>query len=296
MDDSVRAALEGVSCPLVTPFADGSIDEGALASLIDHVIDGGVDGLVPCGTTGEFASLSPEERRRVIEATVELADSRVPVLAGAAATSVAETVENLEDAAAAGADAGVVTPPYFHAANDPEGNRRFFEAVAEASPLPLVLYNIPACTGRPIEPETVAAVAEHDAVAGLKDSSGDLDYSLTVMRKAPEAFRLVQGYDALLVPALRMGASGGINALSNVVPETFDETVAAAGDERGRELQQEAIAPLFESCTEYGFAPATKTALVHRGVIPSAEVRPPLEPVPAEGANGICEAVDRARS
>lgn len=296
MSEAVWRALSGVSCPLVTPFADGSIDDGALESLIDHLIDGGIDGLFPCGTTGEFASLAPEERRRVIEATVDRADRRVPVMAGAAATSVTETLEYLESAAAAGADAGVVTPPYFHTANDPAGNRRFFEAVADGSPLPLVLYNIPVCTGRPIEPDTVAAVAEHDAIVGLKDSGGDLDYFLTVMRKAPEGFSLVLGYDALLVPALRMGADGGINALANVVPETFAETVAAADDERGRELQQEAIAPLFESCMEYGFAPATKAALVHRGVIPSAEVRPPLEPVPPEAADEIGEAVDRARS
>lgn len=279
-----------LTCPIVTPFDDeGAVDEDALRDLIDHV-ETGVDTVFPCGTTGEFASLSRAEQRRVIEVTAERAS--VPVVAGAAATSVAGTVEAIEDAADAGADAAVVVPPYFHTANAPAGNQAFFERVADRSPLPLLLYNIPQCTGDRIAPGTVAAVADHDRIVGLKDSSGDLSYLLSLQSRVPESFSLLQGYDALLVPALRMGIDGGVNALSNALPELFRETVDRARAERGGALQREAITPVFEACTEYGFAPAAKAALVSRDVIPSDAVRPPL--VPIEDPDPVGSTVERA--
>ena len=293
---SLTESLRGITCPIVTPFdaETGAVDEGALESLLEHLLAGGIDGLFPCGTTGEFASLSPEERRRVTKLTVEHADGEVPVVAGAAGTSVAETLSAIEDAAEVGADAAVVVAPYFHTANDPAGNQRFFEAVADASSLPLVLYNIPVCTGRAIAPETLAAVAEHETIVGLKDSSGDLEYTLAARRRTPDDFLLLQGYDSLLVPLLRMGGDGGVNALSNVLPALYGEVFDRADAERGRRLQAVAIAPLFEACTEYGFAPVTKTALAHRGVIPTDAVRPPLVAVPETGQAAIAEAVDAA--
>ncbi|MFP8957381.1 dihydrodipicolinate synthase family protein [Natrialbaceae archaeon A-CW3] len=277
---TLQQALEGITCPLVTPFDDaGAVDEDALESLVDALLEGGIDGLFPCGTTGEFASLTFEERRRIVELTVDRVDGDVPVLAGAAATSVAETLEYVETAADLGADAAVVVPPYFHTATDPAGNQDFFERVADESPLPLLLYNIPSCTGRPIALETLEAVADHEAIIGLKDSSGDFEYFLDAMRRTPDSFCCLQGFDTLLVPSLRMGADGGINALSNVAPAAYAEAFETAATERGNELQG-AISALFEPCRTHGFAPATKTALAHRGVIPSEGVRPPLVPVP----------------
>ncbi|MEY7851273.1 dihydrodipicolinate synthase family protein [Natrarchaeobius sp. A-rgal3] len=290
---SLRRALEGITVPLVTPFDSESndVDELALEGLVDHLLENGVDALFPCGTTGEFASLTDGERRRVHEVVRERVDGEVPVLAGAAATSVPETVDYLEEAADLGADGAVVVPPYFHAANDPAGNQRFFEAVADESPLSLLLYNIPACTGGRIEPETLEAVADHENVIGLKDSGGDLEYHLEAIRGTPEEFLVLQGYDALLVPALRMGADGGVNALSNVAPAAYAELYEVADEERGRELQ-DAVAELFVACGEYGFAPATKAALVHRETIPSTAVRPPLVEVPEDGTERIGSAVD----
>jgi 4-hydroxy-tetrahydrodipicolinate synthase len=285
----LRSTLRGVTTPLVTPFDGEEIDEAALEGLIDHVQDGGVDAVFPCGTTGEFPSMTPAEQRRVTEFTVEAAD--VPVIAGAARTSVEETVEAIDAAADAGADAVAIVPPYFIAANAPEGNRRVFESVLDRASLPVLLYNIPQCTGGRIEPETVAAVADHDRALGLKDSSGDLEYFSAVLRETPEEFLCLQGYDALLVASMRMGGDGGVNALSNAVPEVFREAVDRVDDERGRELQLEAIAPLFEACTDYGFAPAAKSGLVHRGVIPTDDVRPPLVPAPDDAPIG--DQVDR---
>lgn len=286
----LRDALSGVTCPLVTPMADGSIDEDALVGLVDHVVSGGIDGLFPCGTTGEFASLAPDERRRVIELAADRAPADVPVVAGAAATSVDRTLEYVEAAAEAGADAAAVVHPYFHRANEPAGDRRFFEAVADDSVLPLVLYNIPVCTGGEIDVDVVADVAGHDAVVGMKDSSGDPQYLGAVRDRTPADFLVLQGFDAQLVDALRSGADGGINALSNVFPGAFRELYDRVDDPRAGTLQQEVIAPLFEHCTVHGFAPATKAALVARGTIPADDVRPPLVPVAdASEIEGVVE-------
>ncbi|ELY52973.1 dihydrodipicolinate synthase family protein [Natronolimnohabitans innermongolicus] len=289
----LREELSGITCPVVTPFeADSSeIDETAFTDLLEFLLENDVDGVFPCGTTGEFASLTPEERRRVHELAVETVDGEVPVLAGAAATSVDEAVEYAEHAAEIGADAAVVTEPYFHGPNAPAGNQRFFEAVSDRSPLPILLYNIPPCTGGSIALETIAALADHENVLGLKDSSGDLEYFLSALRRTPEDFLLLQGYDALLVPALRMGADGGLNAGSNVAPAQYVDLYETVDGDRGRE-RQDAIEPLFDACATHGFAPATKTALEYRGVIPSDAVRPPLVSVPDDGQAAIETGVD----
>jgi len=290
---NLREELAGITCPIVTPFDDSSeINETALTDLLNHLLENGIDGVFPCGTTGEFASLTPEERRRVHELTVEHVDGEVPVLAGAAATTVEEAVEYAEHAAKIGADAAVVTEPYFHGPNAPAGNQRFFEAVADRSPLPVLLYNIPPCTGGSIALETITALADHENVIGIKDSSGNLEYLLSSIRETPEEFVVLQGYDNLLVPALRMGADGGLNALSNVVPAQYTDLYESYDEDRGAAIQ-DTIAPLFGACASYGFGPATKTALEYRGVIPSDAVRPPLVAVPDDGGEAIGEAVDR---
>lgn len=290
---TLGSSFTGVLCPIVTPLADGEVDEDALSSLTEFILDGGVDGLFPCGTTGEFASLAPDQRQQVLEIVSETAGD-APVIAGAAGTSVPETLARIEEAEAAGADAAAIVGPYFHTANDPEGTLRYFEAVAEDTTLPLYLYNIPMYVGNEIDAETVGALAEYDSVHGMKDTSGDLSYFLSVDRRTPEEFVLFQGFDTLLVPALRMGSNGGVHALANVIPEVFAELLDSADTERGATLQREAVAPLFELCVEYGFAPATKAALVHREVIPSDEVKPPLVSLDEGARTEIGEAVDRA--
>ncbi|ELY47496.1 dihydrodipicolinate synthase family protein [Natronorubrum sulfidifaciens] len=288
----LQHALQGITCPVVTPFDDaGAVDDDAFGDVLEHLLEHDIDGVFPCGTTGEFASLTREERRRVHELAVEHVGGEVPVLAGAAATSRSDVLAYAADAADVGADAIVVTPPYFHTANDPTGNQQFLEEVADRSPLPVLLYNIPVCTGGRLEPETLATVATHDNIVGLKDSSGDLEYFLSVMRQTPDDFCMLQGYDALLVPALRMGADGGLNALSNVAPEAYGDLYETFDEPRGEALQ-DAIAPLFDACVSYGFAPATKAALEHRGVIPTDAVRPPLVEVSEDSRPAIASAVD----
>ncbi|WP_435182600.1 dihydrodipicolinate synthase family protein [Halobellus sp. EA9] len=285
-------ALDGVTPPLATPFDGTDIDWESFDDLLTHVVDGGVTGVFPCGTTGEAASLTREERRRLVEHTVDRVGDEVPVIAGGTGTSVRETVEWIETLDDLDVDAAVLTAPYFHNSNREPGLRRFFEAVAEASPLPLCLYNIPACVGEPIPVETVAAAADHEAVFGLKDSSGDLAYGLRAMHDTPDDFALFQGYDALLLPSLRMGFDGGINALSNAVPEAYASLVAEPSSERAERIHREVVEPLFDRCLDEGFAPATKALLAERDLIATPDVRPPL----AAAAFEDVEALDAARS
>lgn len=284
-------ALGRTLCPLVTPFADGgdAIDHDALAGVVEHVLDGGIDGLVPCGTTGEFASLADEEYCAVLETAVDAADG-APVLAGAAAPSVARTLDRIRTADAADADAALVTQPYFHTANDPAGNAAFLSRVADSAALPVYLYNIPSCTGQEIAPSVVAEVAEHPVVRGLKDSGGDFNYFLEVDRRTPDGFELYQGFDSYLVPGMFHGATGGINALSNAIPATFAAAADAVVDgdpDRARRLGTERISPLFQACAVHGFAPATKVALAARGVLDEPTVRPPLVDLDTDAAAAV---------
>ncbi|WP_049909915.1 dihydrodipicolinate synthase family protein [Halococcus salifodinae] len=290
-DDPVRTW-----CPLVTPLdGDEAVDHDALASLVSHVREGGVEGLVPCGTTGEFASLDAEEYRAVLETTVDAAGD-APVMAGTAATSVAETLHRIETARDAGVDIGLIVLPYFHTANDPEGNAEFVRRVADDAVLPLYLYNIPACTGQAIAPDVVKSVADHDRIHGLKDSSGDFNYFVETLRRTPDDFDCYQGFDSHLVPGMLQGGTGGINALSNVVPKVFTAgAAAAAGDvDAARRIGNEGIAPLFQQCVAHGFAPATKAALAERSILDDATVRPPLVEPGDEAREEIGEAVDIA--
>ncbi|TKX80076.1 dihydrodipicolinate synthase family protein [Halorubrum sp. SD626R] len=287
-----------VSSPIVTPFdADGDVDADALASHVETLVDAGLDGMVPCGTTGEFASLTDAERRTVVETTVEAADGRVPVIAGAADTTVSGTLDHLQAVDAAGADAGLITLPYYHNSTSPAGQRAFFDAVADDAPLPVILYDIPSAVGEPIDPDVLAAVAEREAVVGLKDTTGDVSAVDVAVDRTPEAFTVVQGVDALLYPSASLGVDGGVNALSQVIPEVFvalGEALRAGDDDRALTLHRRAIAPLFERCGDHGFAPATKVAAAHRGFVPDPRVRPPLT-LPDEAAReAIAADVDAA--
>ena len=291
------SVLHGVTPPLVTPFdgpAGETVDHDALADVVTHAVEGGVAGLFPNGTTGEFASLTAAERAAVVETTVANAAGR-PVLAGVADTAVEDVLTHADRAADAGADAVVVTPPYFHAESDEGGNRRFLERIADGAPRPVFVYDIPSCTGNPLSADTVVALADHPNVVGMKDSSGDFAGFCRLLRETPEEFVLLQGFDALFLPSLRMGATGGVHALSNVVPSAFAELARLARAERGPEdapsdtevddapgradALHEGIGALFDACLDHGFAPATKAALCERGVIESGRVRPPLDEV-----------------
>jgi 4-hydroxy-tetrahydrodipicolinate synthase len=282
--------------PIVTPFsADDTVDTDALASFVDALESRGVDGVAPCGTTGEFASLADDEYRQVLETAADAAAGRV--IAGVADTSVARVRSRIDTAAEVGCDAVFLTGPYFHTENAEGGTASFVRAAVEGSPLPVYLYNIPAYVGESLDPTTVAGLAETEPIRGLKDTSGDFDYFLTLARETPDDFELLCGYDSLLVPSLTNGATGGISALANVVPELFDAATSAvaAGDvERAMRVSQTAIAPLFEQCATHGFAPAAKVGAASRDFLASTAVRPPLVDLTADAREEVAAAVDES--
>jgi 4-hydroxy-tetrahydrodipicolinate synthase len=285
-----------VYAPLVTPFTGrDAVDVDALGTLVEAVESRGADGVVPCGTTGEFASLTDAEHETVVETVAAAAAGRV--VAGVSDTSVAGVRAKVETAVAADCDAVLLTGPYFHTENADGGTAAFVRAAVGDAPLPVYLYNIPGYVGDRLEPGTVAALAEEGTVGGLKDSSGDLDYLLSVVRATPEGFDCRCGVDSLLVPALAGGGTGGVNALANVVPEVFDAlaSAAAAGEyERAADLSRRAVAPLSERCATHGFAPTAKAAAAERGFLDSAAVRPPLVALSEDDRAAVADALDEA--
>ncbi|ELZ59340.1 MULTISPECIES: dihydrodipicolinate synthase family protein [Halorubrum] len=291
-----------VSPPIVTPFtaadaAESDVDADALANHVDALVEAGIDGMVPCGTTGEFASLDDAERRTVVETVVDAADGRVPVIAGTADTSVSRVRDHLSAAAAAGADAGLVTLPYYHGSTSPDGQRAFVEAVTEDAPLPVLLYDIPATVGESLDVEVLADAAARESVVGMKDTTGDLTGLEAKLRETPDSFAVFQGVDAQLYPSASLGVDGGIHALSQVIPEAFvalGEAIRAGDDDRALALHRRAVAPLFERCADHGFAPAAKVGAAHRGFIPDPAVRPPLTLPDADAREAIRADVDAA--
>jgi len=285
-----------IGCPIVTPFdGDGRLDTDALADLVDRLVSEGIDLLVPCGTTGEVTALTDSERRSVIETTVSAAADRATVMAGVGGTAVATVRERIRHAADAGADSALVVAPYFGGQPAPEGNERFFAAVADDIDLPLFLYNIPPATGQQIAPETVDSLARRGLYEGIKDSSGDLTYLDELIDRTPAAFDVFQGWDAQYVPALAMGTDGAINAVTHLAPERFAAAAAAVASGEmaaARGHQFDGIDPAAHACLDHGFAPAVKAVLAERGVLATDTVRPPLVGLDEKDRRQLIEALD----
>lgn len=207
----------GAFTALVTPFKDGKIDEEALIRLIESQIENGINGLVPCGTTGESATLSHEEHNRVIDITIETAKGRVPVIAGTGSNSTTETVTLTRHAKDAGADAALLISPYY---NKPSQNGLYehYRSVAGEVDLPLVVYNVPSRTGLNMLPATVGRLAEIKNIVGIKEASGDLAQVSEVIEHSPEGFCVLSGDDFTTFPLLSLGGRGVISVVSNIAP------------------------------------------------------------------------------
>ena len=226
--------LAGCGTALVTPFRpDGSLDEAALRSLVEWQIASGISLLVPCGTTGEASTLTEQEWLRVVEITVETAAGRVPVFAGCTHNSTAQAVLNARKLAAsfssgkAGLSGMLSANPYYSRPGQ-EGQFQHFRAIAEATPLPLLLYNIPGRTAANLLPETVLRLAELPNIVGIKESSGNLAQIAELLTQAPPAFKVFAGDDALALPILALGGAGLISVASNAIPGPMAELIAAA--------------------------------------------------------------------
>ena len=274
--------FRGVGTALVTPFrTDGSLDEAALQKFVDWQIEEGIHFLVPCGTTGENPTLTPEEHARVVELTVKSANGRVPVLAGAGSNSTVKAVELARQAIDLGADGILTITPYYNKPT-PDGLLRHFGAQAEAVEkqkpgFPFIMYNVPGRTGLNMTAETTLRIArEIPNVIGVKEASANMEQILTILRDREKGFLVLSGDDAWTLPLLGAGADGVISVASNEVPRLMRQLV----DERSIAVHERLLPILLGNFIESNPGPA-KAALVMMGILESDTVRPPLAPMTA---------------
>jgi 4-hydroxy-tetrahydrodipicolinate synthase len=246
----------GCGTALVTPFKkDGSLDEATLRALVDRQIDLGIDFLVPCGTTGESPTLTHKEHLRVIEITVERARAafektkrKVPVVGGAGGYNTAEVVEMAREVEALGADGLLSVAPYYNKPTQ-EGLYQHFKAIAAATRLPIILYNIQGRTGINIETATVKRLAEIPNIVAVKEASGNISQMAQVLHQLPESFSVLCGDDAITIPLVSLGGRGVISVLSNELPAEMTQLtrLALQGDYAGARKMQRYLMPLMEA-------------------------------------------------
>ena len=277
--------LRGCATALVTPFKEGGeIDEDRLRAFLEYQIEGGIQLLVPCGTTGESVTMTEEEDQKVIRLAVEAARGRARVIAGTGSNSTASTIEYSRRARELGADAVLVVAPYYNKPTQ-AGLDAHFRAVAEAVPdIPVVLYNVPGRTSTNIAAQTVLRLArEVENIAAVKEASGNLSQIMEILRGRPEGFRVLSGDDAITLPMIALGADGLISVASNEAPTLMSEMVNAALDgewESARKLHYRLL-PLMEvNFIETSPGPV-KAALTLMGMI-EENFRLPLVPVSEE--------------
>jgi 4-hydroxy-tetrahydrodipicolinate synthase len=274
--------FEGIMTALITPLRDGRVDEEALRRLVDWQVESGVHGLVPCGTTGESATLSHEEHERVIDVVIEQAAGRVPVIAGTGSNSTWETLNLTRHAAGAGASAALLITPYYNRPTQ-EGLYRHFEAVAKEVDIPIVLYNVPSRTGVNLEPKTVGRLCKIDNVVGLKDAGPGIKQTLDTIDACGGEIAILSGDDFSNLAILAVGGRGAISVSSNVAPRLGAEVYNAwdRGDcDRARQLQQK-LHPLNQ-CMFVETNPIPAKWAVHRLGMCADEVRLPLTPLSEE--------------
>ena len=218
----------GAMTALVTPFrADGTLDLDAFERLVSWQVEAGIDGVVPCGTTGEGATLRTEEHALVIDAAVRVARGRVPVVAGCGTNDTRTTIAGAERAAKAGADALLVVTPYYNKPNR-SGMSAHYAAVAAAVGLPIIVYNVPGRTGQNLSAEQSLALAEIPGVVGIKEAAANLEQLAAIVERRPRGFAVLTGDDALALPAVALGADGVISVVSNEAPGPMAELIRAA--------------------------------------------------------------------
>ncbi len=273
-----QSRFRGVLPALITPFRDGAVDEDAFARLVERQIEGGVHGLVPAGTTGESATLSHDEHRRVVELCVKPAAGRVPVIAGAGSNSTAEAIELTRHAKAVGADAVLMVTGYYNRPSQ-EGLFRHYEAVSAAVDMPVLVYNVPGRTAVDVSNETLARVAKLKNIIGVKDASGDVSRVSLQKLMCGEDWVLLSGDDPTALGYMAHGGHGCISVTSNVAPracaEFFDACLAGDYDQ-ARALQARLIRLHKALFLDASPAP-TKFALAELGLC-SEEVRLPIAP------------------
>jgi 4-hydroxy-tetrahydrodipicolinate synthase len=282
--------FSGAISALITPFRDGAVDETALRDLVEWQISSGVDGLVPCGSTGESATLSHAEHEQVIRVVVEQARRRVPVIAGTGSNSTAEAIRLTTYAREIHADAALLISPYYNKPTQ-EGIYKHYKSIAAHVDLPLIVYNIPGRTGSNILPETFARLCDVRQIAAIKESSGSLDQCSDILKLCGNRLDLLSGDDSLTLPLMAIGAKGVISVVTNVMPREMHEMAAAAlanDFERARQLHFRMLPLMRALFTETNPIPV-KQACAFMGKCAN-EMRMPLTAMtsaPAEKLRGV---------
>jgi 4-hydroxy-tetrahydrodipicolinate synthase len=240
--------FKGAIVAIVTPFKNGEVDEEALRELIEFQITNGTDGIVPCGTTGESATLTHEEHDRVIEITIDAVGKRVPVIAGTGSNSTAEALRLTKHAFEAGADGALIVCPYYNRPTQ-EGLYQHFKMIAENVPIPIVPYNIPSRTGVNLLPGMVMKLAKIKNIVGIKEASGSIKQASDIIGLCGDGFAVLSGDDIFTLPLLAMGGAGIISVLSNVAPADMAGLVDAfaSGDLAEAKALHHKMSPLIDA-------------------------------------------------
>lgn len=269
--------FEGNMVALVTPFRNGSVDRSALGALVEHVLAGGVSALVPCGTTGESPTLSHDEHNDVVAFVAEKASGRVPVIAGTGSNSTAEAIALTKAAAKAGASACLSVNPYYNKPSQ-EGLQKHFLAIAEASQLPVVLYNIPGRCGIELSLDTIQKLATHKNIQAIKEATGNVENTSHIRRHTDLA--VLSGDDSLTLAMLALGARGVISVISNLLPARMTHLVHSAleGNFTAARQEHDSLFPLMKALFLES-NPAPVKACLHRAGMIENQLRLPLCPV-----------------
>lgn len=273
----------GSMTALVTPMnSDGSIDYGALDALIEMQIDAGIDGLVPCGTTGESATMTTQERQDVIAHVVKKANGKVPVVAGAGANSTAVAIEHQKRAADTGAQWALVVTPFYNKPT-PTGLYRHYEALVQAADIPVILYNVPGRTGCDMLPDTVAKIAKLDGIVAVKEATAEISRVQTIREFTSADFKILSGDDATTMAFMKAGGDGVISVASNVAPKEFTQMVHFTRDGKLDKAQalHDQMAEIFDVLFIESNPIPVKTALAMKGMM-QENFRLPLCEISAE--------------
>ncbi len=286
--------FKGTGIALVTPFnADGSINFDSLTKLINHVIDNGVDYVVPLGTTGESATLSKEEKKAIFKHTIDTVKGRVHVVAGIGGNDTREVIETIKTADLNGFSAILSVAPYY---NKPiqEGIYQHYKAIAEAAPLPIILYNVPGRTGSNMTAETTLRLAQLPNIAAIKEASGNFDQFMQIIKHKPSDFVVISGDDAITLPLIAAGAEGVISVVGNAFPKDFSAMVnlcLAGNFEAARKLHYPLV-DIINLLFADGNPGGIKAALHILG-IGSENLRLPLMPVSDSVRNALKTSIEQ---
>ena len=278
-----RMRFEGAYTALITPFREGRVDVDALRALVDRQLEGGIAGLVPCGTTGESVALSPEEHSLVVETVAKQAGGRVPIIAGASTNSTKKSIELAKRSRDAGADALLLVCPYYNKPTQ-AGLEAHVHAIVEAVPLPSMLYNIPSRSGVDLQVETIARLAEHELVVALKEATGNVLKSQAVVARCGDALDVLSGDDALTLGIAAVGGKGVVSVASNLLPDVISKvaSLAARGEIGSARQLQQGLLPVYEALFVETNPGPVKAVMARRGLC-GPEMRlpmvPPSEPV-----------------